>query len=443
LRQKFVADHYPQTHVIAEDRLWPDEREVSDHRCGRTVEDLRPVCSRQFYQPAGQSTLSPRTAAIFQRRAIVADTFAGGFDTSALAQPIDRALTRTTRLADVRQIITSTARSGRTDAQRISRTRRSGRAAKDQRPIARPVHQAGIWLGARGGFNGRHRLGGCLRWLQKKETQTYTAERAAMGMRTYKPGQSRWYVGYKKHTLRLWWREHTSAVRLVPLVSWVTPANVFEGALLIPSLIYCRRRWSWWPKIVVADMSYMGAGLKAKCRKDFNVAVITRLHSDAKLSPPYVAWNRAECHQGEPLQWLEYAPELDQHWFGVGEATTYCSQCWEASSCPRQFAFAASQHETLFGLLPLTSRTAQRLLQQVRPWIEPAQSYEKNQLGLNAAFLNSLRLTWSMALLADAAVLLRTHAALRFAAQPKAHVLEDLAAHQSCLDFGHSFPIPS
>ncbi len=55
----------------------------------------------------------------------------------------------------------------------------------------------------------------------------------------------------------------------------------------------------------------------------------------------------------------------------------------------------------------------QRLLQQVRPWIEPAQSYEKNQLGLSHVFLNSLRLTWTMSLLADAVLLLRANALLR------------------------------
>ncbi len=37
----------------------------------------------------------------------------------------------------------------------------------------------------------------------------------------------------------------------------------------------------------------------------------------------------------------------------------------------------------LFGLLPPAGRLAQRLLRQVRPWIEPAQSFEKNQLGLD------------------------------------------------------------
>lgn len=46
-----------------------------------------------------------------------------------------------------------------------------------------------------------------------------------------------------------------------------------------------------------------------------------------------------------------------------------------------QFAFAPSEHETLLGLLPLASRPAQKLLQEVRPWIEPAQSYEKINWG--------------------------------------------------------------
>jgi hypothetical protein len=87
-------------------------------------------------------------------------------------------------------------------------------------------------------------------------------------------------VGYKKHTLRLWWREHTTAVLLLPLISWVSPANVFEGGLLAPSLHYCERRWSWWPKIVVADMSYMAGEIKALCRKRWHVAVVTRLRAE-------------------------------------------------------------------------------------------------------------------------------------------------------------------
>ena len=52
------------------------------------------------------------------------------------------------------------------------------------------------------------------------------------------------------------------------------------------------------------------------------------------------------------------------------------------------------------------------MLQRVRPWIEPAQSFEKNQLGLGQVFFKNLRFTWAMALLADAAVILRARALL-------------------------------
>jgi hypothetical protein len=86
----------------------------------------------------------------------------------------------------------------------------------------------------------------------------------------------------------------------------------------------------------------------------------------------------------------------------------------------------------LLGLIPMNTRASQRLLQQVRPWIEPAQSYEKNQLGLGQVFLNSLRLAWSMSLPGDAAVLLRARVILEapLAAMP----MFELAPGQLVLD---------
>ena len=109
---------------------------------------------------------------------------------------------------------------------------------------------------------------------------------------------------------------------------------------------------------------------------------------------------------------LGYDGRAGEHWFGVGAEPELCRGCWEAARCPRQFAYRPAQHETLLGRLPLASRLAQQVLQQVRPWIEPAQSFEKNQLGLSDVFFNSLRFTWVMALLADAVVLLRARALL-------------------------------
>jgi hypothetical protein len=52
------------------------------------------------------------------------------------------------------------------------------------------------------------------------------------GARTLKTGQSRFFVGYKKHSFRLWLWQHERSVLLVPLVSWAAPANVAEGQLL-------------------------------------------------------------------------------------------------------------------------------------------------------------------------------------------------------------------
>ena len=107
--------------------------------------------------------------------------------------------------------------------------------------------------------------------------------------------------------------------------------------------------------------------------------------------------------------------------------------------CPRHFGFSAGQHETLFGLLPLGSNVAQRLLYRVRPWIEPAQSFEKNRLGLGQMFFNSLRLTWQMSLWADSAVLLRTMAWLD--SPTDASLLAELEPRQ--LEFGLSLEKPS
>lgn len=118
------------------------------------------------------------------------------------------------------------------------------------------------------------------------------------------------------------------------------------------------------------------------------------------------------CHQGQALQWLGYDWRSNEHEFGPVEPASLCAICWEQSQCGRRFAYAPSAHESLLGLPPLCTRAAQRILKQVRPWIEPTQSYEKNQLGLSQVFLNSLRLTWAMCLLADAVSIMRARALL-------------------------------
>jgi hypothetical protein len=269
-------------------------------------------------------------------------------------------------------------------------------------------------------------------WAQKKTTGLYSAHRAALGGRTLKCGQSRFFVGYKKHTFRLWLRRYPTGVLLVPLVSWVAPANDGEGGFLKPSVAYCQRRWRWHPDIVVADMGYIDAETKQQLRQSQQIAVVTRIKENMRLVAPFESCEHAVCEQGQTLAWLGYEAPDQLHWFGVSDPEPLCRWCWQARQCPRQFSHSPAEHETLLGLIPMNTRASQRLLQQVRPWIEPAQSYEKNQLGLSAVFLNSLRLAWSMSLLADAAVLLRARVLLEM---PKAELpMFELTPRQLALE---------
>jgi hypothetical protein len=49
----------------------------------------------------------------------------------------------------------------------------------------------------------------------KKSTGQYSAAHAALGGRTLKTGQSRCFVGYKKHTLRLWLHHYLGHPRTI------------------------------------------------------------------------------------------------------------------------------------------------------------------------------------------------------------------------------------
>jgi hypothetical protein len=253
-----------------------------------------------------------------------------------------------------------------------------------------------------------------------------------LGGRTIKTGQSRWFVGYKKHTLRLWLPQYSGQVLLVPVVSWAVPANRGEALFLWPSLKYCAQWLHWLPDIVVGDMGYIGLEMQRKIRERLGVTFITKLRPDMNLIAPFETGPVAVCPQGQALSWLGLEKRDQLHWFGVTATDPLCGKCWEQSRCARQFSYPPSAHEILFGQIPLASPVAKILLEKVRPWIEPAQSYEKNQLGLSQIFLNSLQLTWTVCLLADAAVLLRAHAILtRPACQP---ILQALLPKQLSLE---------
>lgn len=195
-------------------------------------------------------------------------------------------------------------------------------------------------------------------------------------------------------------------------MTWAAPANRGESLFLWPTLRHCAQRLPWLPKWVVGDMAYISLSTQRRIREELDVAVVTRLRPDMHLVDPYASDGVPRCPQGERLEWLGYDSISQEQGFGAPAQAELCTWCWNQGRCPREFSYPASDHEILIGLLPQAAPLAKHLMEKVRPWVEPAQSYEKHQLGLRRFFLNSLHLTWVMTLLADAVVLLRAHALL-------------------------------
>ena len=162
---------------------------------------------------------------------------------------------------------------------------------------------------------------------------------ATLGARSLKAGHTRFYVGYKKHTLRLWLRRYEPAVLLIPLVSWATPGHVPEGYLLKLSIRQCQQRLGWRPDIVVGDLGYIHQQTKQEIRQQWNVAVVTKLKCDMRIIEPFDAWDQMSCQQGQALQWLGYEKTDSLHWFGVPAGESLCRCCWEARTCAKEFGY--------------------------------------------------------------------------------------------------------
>ena len=178
-----------------------------------------------------------------------------------------------------------------------------------------------------------------------------------------------------------------------------------ETFLLKPSVDYCLRRLEFKPDIVIGDMGYINHAAKRELRVRHGVAAITRMK--ANMHCDYHENEPLRCPQGQALAWLGYDEKDGHHWFAPPQQASLCALCWEQNSCPKEFSRPAEAHETFFGMIPLNTQLAQRLTRNVRSWIEATQSFEKNQLGLKALYLNSLSLCWTTSLLADSVALLR------------------------------------
>jgi len=239
-------------------------------------------------------------------------------------------------------------------------------------------------------------------------------------------------VGYKKHTLRLWLRQHQPSILLASLISWAAPANRDDVVFLEPSVKYCARHLEWTPSIVVGDLGCLGMVTQRRLREKLQVALVTKFRPGMVLPDAFENPFSLTCDQGQSLHWLGLHEAEQLHWFGVADSDPLCNWCGRRSTCPQEFSFQPQDHEILFGTIPFGSRVGQQLLRQARSWIEATQSYDKNQLGLSQFFLNSLRLTWIMCLLADTVALLRATAMI---AEPQSSgLLEPIRPVQLRLD---------
>jgi hypothetical protein len=191
--------------------------------------------------------------------------------------------------------------------------------------------------------------------------------------------------------------------------------------------------WTWWPQVVVGDLGYIHQETKRWLRTHWQIAVLTRLKADMQRACPYRHDQPMRCPQGQPLEWLNYDAEHGQQWYGVLAPQSLCRACWQQNLCPREFAYDVAKHETFLGMIPLNTKVGWKLVHSARSWIEAGQSFEKNQLGLDSFFLNSLALTWTISLLADSVALLRCLAMLRTA--PKSDPLKELQPTQKTFEF--------
>ena len=99
-------------------------------------------------------------------------------------------------------------------------------------------------------------------------------------------------------------------------------------------------------------MAYISLASQRRIREEFEVAIVTRLRPDMRWIEPYDSDGVPRCPQGQALEWLGYDAPSQTQWFGAAPNAELCNWCWQRTQCPREFAYPASAHEILLGLLP-------------------------------------------------------------------------------------------
>jgi len=172
--------------------------------------------------------------------------------------------------------------------------------------------------------------------------------------------------------------------------------------------------------IAVADMGYISSDHKKELRNQFQTAVITRVRENMLAAEEYVDHGCPECPEGIPLTWDGYDPETETHRYIAPRDHAACKLCRLQGSCYQEVSISPQIDEHRFGIIPLHTTVAQRLLQQIRPQAERGFENDKNKLSLNRFFANSLEMAKIIGYLADACQLLLLFAEMKTNTKAKA-----------------------
>jgi len=193
---------------------------------------------------------------------------------------------------------------------------------------------------------------------------------------------------------------------MVPIVSFIEPANVYEGRFLLPMIKKIENELSLHVDIVVGDMGYISSSQKMELRKQFSTAVLTRVRENMYPPEEYMDHGCPECPEGAPLSWDGYNLETETHRYITPVGNPDCIPCWRYGNCYQEYYVSPLNDEHRFGIVPLHTQISQRLLHTIRPQVERGFENDKNKLYLNRFFVNSLKLARLIGHLSDACQIL-------------------------------------
>lgn len=207
---------------------------------------------------------------------------------------------------------------------------------------------------------------------------------------------------------------------LIPLVSFIEPASVYEGNLLNPMIQNAEKELSLHIDIVVGDMGYISSDHKRELRKQSHTAVITKVRENMFPPEKYTDYGCPECPEGIPLSWDGYDLDTERHQYITPTDHAACKVCRLHGSCYQEISISPLIDEHRFGIIPLHTKIAQRLLQQIRPQAERGFENDKNKLSLNRFFANNLKIAKIIGYLTDACQILLLFAEMKTNTKAKA-----------------------